>query len=93
MADAQRPSFDQLRAQAEQADRRLLALRRQQEDRTFAAQDDWGVVEVVVNGRGEVVEVAVNDGLTHQVAARDLAESMLQAARAAQQLSRADRDR
>jgi DNA-binding protein YbaB len=61
-----------------------LARRRQREQRITVAQDDWGLVEVGVTTTGELVEVAINTALVAQVEPADLAEAMLQAARAAQ---------
>ncbi|OQO89356.1 hypothetical protein B1813_20635 [Saccharomonospora piscinae] len=52
------------------------------------AQDDWGLVEVVLDSRGRVREVAINADLADRTNLADLAEAMLQAARAAQ--ARAD---
>jgi DNA-binding protein YbaB len=61
-----------------------LARRRQREQRITVAQDDWGLVEVGVTRTGEIVEVAINTALVGKVEPADLAEAMLQAARAAQ---------
>lgn len=61
-----------------------LVRRRQREQRITVAQDDWGLVEVGVNRTGEIVEVAINTALVPKVDPVDLAEAMLQAARAAQ---------
>lgn len=61
-----------------------LARRRQREQRITVAQDDWGLVEVGVTRTGEIVEVAINTALVDKVEPADLAEAMLQAARAAQ---------
>ncbi|NKQ54962.1 hypothetical protein HFP15_18935 [Amycolatopsis sp. K13G38] len=61
-----------------------LARRRQHEQRITVAQDDWGLVEVGVTRGGELVEVAINTALVDHVRPVDLAEAMLQAARAAQ---------
>lgn len=61
-----------------------LVRRRQREQRITVAQDDWGLVEVGVTRTGEIVEVAINTALAPKVEPADLAEAMLQAARAAQ---------
>ncbi|NIH85959.1 YbaB/EbfC family nucleoid-associated protein [Amycolatopsis granulosa] len=64
------------------------ARRRQAAQQVTTAQDDWGLVEVGVSPSGEVIEVAVNSALFEQVQPMDLAEAMLQAARAAQRRAR-----
>jgi DNA-binding protein YbaB len=76
-------------AQSERVEQGLLAERRKREQRVITAQDDWGLVEVGVNGDGEVVEVAINTALLDKVGPTELAEAMLEAARAAQQRSKA----
>ena len=58
---------------------------KQAESLTVRAQDDAALVEVGVNGLGEVVEVAVNPQDVRHAEPIALAEAMLQAARAAQQ--------
>ncbi|KAA2253967.1 hypothetical protein F0L68_31815 [Solihabitans fulvus] len=73
---------------AEHADRAPLSRRQRSERQVFRAQDEWALVEVAVDDDGEVVEVAVNAALLEQATATDLAESVLQAARAAQQKAR-----
>ncbi|ACU96153.1 YbaB/EbfC family nucleoid-associated protein [Saccharomonospora viridis] len=87
MSEKKLPSLDDLLAQSERVDRRLLAQRRQNRqnsERRIKAQDDWGLVEVVVDARGRVQEVAINADLAARTNLTDLAEAMLQAARAAQ---------
>lgn len=81
-----------LLARAEQVQQKLTDRRRQAEDVTIRAQDDGALVEVGVNGLGEVVEVAVNPQDVRHAEPMALAEAMLQAARAAQRRAReADR--
>ncbi|WP_236789924.1 hypothetical protein [Amycolatopsis sp. GM8] len=65
-------------------ERKPLPRRRQREPRITVAEDDWGLVEVGVTRTGEIVEVAINTALATEVELTDLAEAMLQAARAAQ---------
>nr|WP_277680931.1 YbaB/EbfC family nucleoid-associated protein [Saccharomonospora azurea] len=103
MSEKKLPSIDELLAQSDRVDNRLLADRRQKggasgtsprkgtsgnAERRVKAQDDWGLVEVTVDARGRVQEVAINADLAARTNLADLAEAMLQAARAAQ--SRAD---
>jgi hypothetical protein len=101
MSEKKLPSLDDLLAQSDRVDNRLLADRRQKSgagatgrgrgtnsDRRVKAQDDWGLVEVTVDARGRVQEVGINADLAARTNLADLAEAMLQAARAAQ--SRAD---
>ncbi|KAA2254093.1 hypothetical protein F0L68_31270 [Solihabitans fulvus] len=85
MNDRPTPSLDELAATSERANRGLLHQRRQLDEQVIVARDDWCLVEVGVNGHGEIVEVSVNERLLGQVTAQDLAQSVLQAARAAQQ--------
>ncbi|GAB3584157.1 hypothetical protein GCM10027445_59900 [Amycolatopsis endophytica] len=73
-----------LTTQSEAVQERQVARRRQAAQQVTTAQDDWGLVEVGVAAGGEVVEVAINTALFEQVKPSDLAEAMLQAARAAQ---------
>ncbi|MEY7972877.1 YbaB/EbfC family nucleoid-associated protein [Saccharomonospora xinjiangensis] len=84
MSEKNLPSLDDLLAQSDQVDRRLLAHRRQAADQRVKAQDDWGLAEVVVDSRGRVLEVAINADLAARTNLADLAEAVLQAARAAQ---------
>src|SRR5690606_6581522 len=87
MSEKKLPSLDDLLAQSERVDRRLLDRKRQNRqnsERRIKAQDDWGLVEVVVDARGRVQEVAINADLAARTNLTDLAEAMLQAARAAQ---------
>jgi DNA-binding protein YbaB len=91
MHDEAKPSLDSLYAKAELVEQRLLRQRRQLSEQILTARDEWGLVEVRVNGHGEVVEVAVDAALAPHVEPIDLAESMLEAARAAQQQATAVR--
>ncbi|CAM2847686.1 YbaB/EbfC family nucleoid-associated protein [Saccharomonospora xinjiangensis] len=84
MSEKNLPSLDDLLAQSDQVDRRLLAHRGQAADQRVKAQDDWGLAEVVVDSRGRVLEVAINADLAARTNLADLAEAVLQAARAAQ---------
>jgi DNA-binding protein YbaB len=77
-----------LLARAEQAQQKLVDRRRQAEDVTIRAQDDGALIEVGVNGLGEVVEVAVNPLDVRHAEPIALAEAMLQAARSAQRRAR-----
>lgn len=84
MSEKNLPSLDDLLAQSDRVDRRLLAQRRQADQQRVKAQDDWGLVEVTVDSRGRLQEVAINADLAARTNLTDLAEAMLQAARAAQ---------
>lgn len=75
-------------ARAEQVQRELLDRRERAERTVIRAHDDASLVEVGVNGLGEVVEVAVNSGEVRHIEPIALAGAMLQAARAAQQQAR-----
>lgn len=79
------PSLDDLLAQSERMERDLLAMRQDAEKQVVTAQDDWSMVEIGVNGNGEIVEVALNESKTRGAGTADLAEAILAAARAAQQ--------
>lgn len=81
-------SLDELLAKSEQVDQGLIQRRRQRDEQVVTARDDWALVEVGVNGHGDVVEVAINAALVRQVEPLDLAEAVLQAARAAQRQAR-----
>lgn len=81
------PSLDAMREQAERAEKQILAMRQRAAQEVVRAQDEWSLIEVGCNGLGEVVEVAVNAELITQVTPSDLAEAILQATRAAQQLA------
>ena len=74
----------ELTKQSEAVEERPVARRRQAAQQVTTAQDDWGLVEVGVSVSGEILEVAINSALFEQVKPMDLAEAMLQAARAAQ---------
>jgi DNA-binding protein YbaB len=78
----------ELGVRSEAVDQRPLARRRQRAEGTVVAQDDWGLIEVGVTGHGEVVEVAINTALVDKVETVELAEAVLQAARAAQRRAR-----
>ncbi|GAA3810757.1 MULTISPECIES: YbaB/EbfC family nucleoid-associated protein [Amycolatopsis] len=78
----------ELTTQSEAVEERQAARRRQAAQQVVTAQDDWGLVEVGVAGNGEVLEVAINSALFEHVKPSDLAEAMLQAARAAQRRAR-----
>jgi DNA-binding protein YbaB len=78
------PSLDEMTARSEAVEQRVIARRRQRAQQITTAQDDWGLVEVGVSGSGAVVEVAINSALIGKVEPVNLAEAMLQAARAAQ---------
>ena len=84
---------DELAEQAEAARRAVLARRKAEAERISHGRDDWNLIEVGVDGRGEVVEVAVNGNLIGQVRPGELAEAVLQAARAAQRKAREGRTR
>lgn len=79
------PSLEDMLAQSEQVEQKLLAERRKLARQLITAQDDAGLVEVGVNGHGDVVEVAINTALAGEVELGELAEAMLHAANAAQQ--------
>lgn len=81
-------SLDELLARAERVDQDLIQRRRQRDEHVITARDDWALVEVGVNGHGDVVEVAINAALVRQVEPLDLAEAVLQAASAAQRQAR-----
>jgi DNA-binding protein YbaB len=81
-------SLDELLARSERVDQGLIQRRRQRDEQVVTARDDWALVEVGVNGHGDVVEVAINAALVRQVEPLDLAEAVLQAASAAQRQAR-----
>lgn len=85
MPDNEETSLAALLARAEKVQQQMAERRKQGEHVTIRAQDDAALVEVGVNGLGEVVEVAVNPLDVRQAEPIALAEAMLQAARAAQQ--------
>ncbi|MDQ0377817.1 YbaB/EbfC family nucleoid-associated protein [Amycolatopsis thermophila] len=74
----------ELTKKSEGVGERPVARQRQAAQQVTTAQDDWGLVEVGVSASGEVLEVAINAALFEHVKPSDLAEAMLQAARAAQ---------
>ncbi|GHE98875.1 hypothetical protein GCM10017786_34830 [Amycolatopsis deserti] len=78
----------ELTTKSEAVDERPVARRRQAAQQVTTAQDDWGLVEVGVAADGEILEVAINSALFDHVKPMDLAEAMLQAARAAQRRAR-----
>lgn len=80
--------YRELTTQSEAVEDHRAARRRQAAQQVTAAQDDWGLVEVGVSASGEVLEVAINTALFEQSKPADLAEAMLQAARAAQRRAR-----
>ncbi len=81
-------SASALLARAEQAPQQMGEDHKQGDSLTIRAQDDSALVEIGVNGLGEVVEVAVNPQDVRQAEPMALAEAVLQAARAAQQQAR-----
>jgi DNA-binding protein YbaB len=83
-----RPSLEELMAKSERAGKGLRARRNELGERRHIARDDWGLVEIVTNGHGEIVEAAVNADVLPRAGARELAEAILQAARAAQTRAR-----
>jgi DNA-binding protein YbaB len=87
MAD-QDQALDDMIAQAQQA---VHARRAKLDQRLITARDDWELVEVGVNGHGDVVEVAVNTALARRASPSQLAEAVLQAARAAQDQAKSER--
>lgn len=88
MPDNEDAALEALLARAEQAQQQVLDRHRQAEGVRVRAQDDSALVEVGVNGLGEVVEVAVNPQEVGHAEPIALAEAMLQAARAAQRQAR-----
>ncbi|HVV23758.1 MAG TPA: YbaB/EbfC family nucleoid-associated protein [Pseudonocardiaceae bacterium] len=81
-------SLEAVLARAERVQQEVRDRRRQAESQVLRAHDDGLLVEVGVNGLGEVVEVAVNRAEVGRVDPLVLAQAMLTAARAAQQLAR-----
>lgn len=76
---------------AERVDQGLLRTHRRLDTQVHTARDDWGMVEIAVNGHGDVLEVALDPSLVEHAEPIDLAEAVLEAARAAQQQARAAR--
>ena len=74
-------SLDEMLSRARQ---KAKERRERLDQQLTTARDDWDLVEVGVNGHGEVVEVAINTTLARRVNSSQLAEAVLQAARQAQ---------
>ncbi|HKN55556.1 MAG TPA: YbaB/EbfC family nucleoid-associated protein [Amycolatopsis sp.] len=87
------PSLEALLAQSEQVEQRVLADKRQLAGQVIHAQDDWGLVEIGVSGTGRIVEVAINTARYGDAQPAELAEAVLQAARAAQDAAETQRTR
>lgn len=85
------PSLEEIAAHAERFDQGMLALRKDLADRVVAARDDYDLVEVVVDTKGGVVSVAVNETLVRRVSTQTLANSILRAAQEAQREAQAVR--
>jgi DNA-binding protein YbaB len=84
----ERPSLEELMAKSERAGKSVRARRQELDARRHTARDDWGLVEIVTNGNGEIVEAAVNADVLPRAGACELAEAILQAARSAQAQAR-----